>query len=112
MAMFSITNINLATLDGIEPPSTEYESAVLPLNYGSRCRSFPAVIVCMPRFWKHDTPAFAQSGLGGARSGLPTPSGFPTTTVFAVTLSLAVSTEEWCTRWDLNPHLTIISRRL
>ena len=29
--------------NGIEPPSAEYESAVLPLNYGSMCRTFPAV---------------------------------------------------------------------
>ena len=33
-----------------------------------------------------------------------TPSDFSTTTVFAVTLSLAVSTEEWCTRRALNPR--------
>ena len=30
--MFSIINIALATLDGIEPPFTESKSVVLPLN--------------------------------------------------------------------------------
>lgn len=47
-------------------------------------------------------PHSQSSGLGGVRSGLPTPSGFSTTTVFAVTLSLAVSTEEWCSLKDSN----------